>query len=401
MIPRFRPPYKILDLQVLLEINNFKKVKNKFEIAFAKKANQGYARVFPYGRTALVAVLEYLKENAPPHKTQVICPSYTCIVVAHAIVEAGLDPVFIDIENESLNMDWNFVNQAVSEKTLSVISTSLFGNPVQKSILASFRGEHPNIPIIQDCAHSFFADQINREGFAAIYGMNVSKIITTIYGGMVSTDDVKLAKWLEHYQSRKLIAPTFTDRLRRSFYLFGALIAFSKLVYWFVFYLQNRGFLDRFVNYYNPNLIDFPIDAYKQIGVIECALGLRQLKNYDKEILRRQKLAKTYKQFASSHIIFSNIKYEPNSTYSHFVLKSSWAENLILLLRKRGIELGQIVDYDVSSLPAYRWAPYFGQGHSRKAPKVVVNLPIHHGVSERVAKKILKDLDVVSTKFKN
>lgn len=392
MIPRFRPPHTVRDLGVIFTRKKPGDSIARFEKSFAQAAGQGYARAFPYGRTALVAVLEYLKEHSNAKKTEVICPSYTCVVVAHAIVEAGLKPVFVDSEEETLNMDWAFVHQAASENTLAVISTSLFGNPVRKTDIDSFRSHYPDISIVQDCAHSFFAGNIHREGIAAIYGMNVSKLMTTVFGGMVSTDNTNLSEWLRNYQDRRLTPPTRLDRILRSLYLIGSLVAFSKALYGLTFWLQRAGFLQRFVSYYRPDSIDFPKDAYKQIGSVESELGRRQIGAYESEVHRRQQIANIYEKHLPSEPRLKALEYGPLPTYSHFVLRSKQADEISHLMKARGIELGRIVDYDVSSLPAYEAADYFGKGASQRFPTSVLNLPIHRAVSPRVAETVLQHL---------
>lgn len=395
MIPRFRLPHTLADLLVLFTRKKADESLAEFEESFAEAAGQSYARVFPYGRTALVAVLEYLKERSLPQKTQVICPSYTCIVVAHAIVEAGLEPVFVDSEEETLNIDWAFAKQAVSGQTLAIISTSLFGNPVRKSDIESFRAQYPEVAVVQDCAHSFFAGDVHRDGIAAIYGMNVSKLITTVFGGVVSTDDDELSAWLRNYQGSKLTQASRLDRLLRSLYLLGSYVAFSKGFYWFTFWLQRNGFLQKFVAYYRDDLIDFPADAYKQIGSIELELGRRQISDYAGEIQRRRRIAARYRKQLPCNIGLELIEYGPNPSYSHFVLRSNQADDVARRMSRRGIELGRIVDYDISSLPAYASAPYFGRGVSQSLPPTVLNLPIHRGVSDRVADTVAKHLSAV------
>lgn len=396
MIPRFRPPHSLRDAGVLFSLMDRQKSQLEFEQEFANAAGQKHSRVFPYGRTALVAVLEYLKSKSSESQNEVICPSYTCVVVAHAIVEAGLKPVFVDSDERTLNMDWAFVDQAVNEKTLSVISTSLFGNPVAKSDISSFRERHPTVNVIQDCAHSFFADNIQREGLVAIYGMNVSKLMTTIFGGMASTDDVELAQWLTKYQEDKLDFPGCADRIAKSLYFVGSLVAFSPFVYWFTSALIRLGVLGRFVDYYDTETISLPDDAYVQVGLIETRLGVRQLKKFPAEIERRRILSRLYGDALSREPRLRVIDYGPNATYSHYVVVSDDAIRIREQMLKRGVELGKIVDYDISSFPSYREAKYFGGGASRSFPEAVLNLPIHRGVSTRhsliVARELLRSL---------
>lgn len=392
LIPRFRPPHSFRDLGAVFVRKKVNESILDFENDFALAAGQAHARAFPYGRTALLAVLEYLKQKFGPEKTEVICPSYTCVVVAHAIVEAGLKPVFVDCEEETLNMDWQFVGQAASERTLAVISTSLFGNPVRREYLESFRTRFPNLPIVQDCAHSFFAGNVHKEGLAAIYGMNVSKLISSIFGGMVSTDDKDLADWLSDFQRRRLAPQKSLAKLSRRLYAVGSLIAFSPFFYWATYLLQKKGWLSRFTSYYRPDSIDFPIDAYSQIGVLEAEMGRKTIQKYRGEILRRIRIASIYRGYLSSNSAFTIIDSPDSSTYSHLVLKTYWAGRLERKLAQRFVELGRIVDYDVSSLPAYVESPYFGCGISRGAPELVLNLPIHRGITPRKAERISRAL---------
>ena len=392
MIPRFKPTHKFRDFKLLFTFRNRKKSIDSFEVAFAKKASQKYARLFPYGRTALLAILQFLKENSADEKNQVICPSYTCVVVAHAIVEAGLIPVFVDSEISTLNLDWKCVDEAVSNRTLAVISTSLFGNPVNKKDIDLFKSLHPEIYILQDCAHSFFANDIHREGFAAFYGLNISKLISTVYGGMVTTDDSKLAAWLQKYQKDSLKKPNFAKRLSRRIYFVSSVVAFSKYFYNLTFQLKKLGILSKFVNYYKPDSIDFPLDAYMQITTFQCLLGINQIANYDADIRKRNLIAYRYFNFLQKYSSARIITYGESSTFSHFVLLIEGADDLALKLELDGIELGRIVDYDISSMLAYNNYSYFGSGISRSAPSLVLNLPVHHGMGENEISRILSSL---------
>lgn len=395
MIPRFRPPFLFRDIFVMAKFKrNHEIMIRLFETSFAKEANQEYARVFPYGRTALKAVLEYLKTLAQGEgRNEIICPSYTCVVVAHAIIESNLVPIFVDCSSDSLNMNWEDVHSATSRKTLAVISTSLFGNPIPKRDIESFRNLFPEVYVIQDCAHSFFAGNLHKEGVAAIYGLNISKLVSSIFGGMVTTNDSKLDEWLEDYQKQKLKSPTLMRTIHRLLYFFGALIAFSPLFYRLTFYLKKLGILNRFTNYYNPATIEFPKDAYQQIGVFECLLGIKSVKRYREEIARRQNLVSEYLKRLLPSTLVSPINYGENASYSHFVIKSKYAEKIYSLMVNSGIELGRIVDYDVASLPAYIDAPYYGRGFSHNIYKHVLNLPIHKGISLRKVNLISQELN--------
>ena len=120
-------------------------------------------------------------------------PAYTCSVVAHAVVASGNRPRFVDIALPDYNMDLDCVEAALSERTGAVIATHLFGYPLdvsrlQEIVSAAEARFGTRIAIIQDCAHSFEARfdgrSVSRAGDVAFYGLNISKIMTSIFGGM-------------------------------------------------------------------------------------------------------------------------------------------------------------------------------------------------------------------------
>jgi len=390
LIPRFRPPHSLRDFGAAFSAKRQGASVLSFEEKFAMLANQKFARVFPYGRTALVFVLEYLRDREHGKKLEVICPSYTCVVVAHAIVEAGCTPVFIDSNPDSLNMDWDYTLEAVSDRTLAVISTSLYGNPVEGGDLDRFHSEHPSVPIVQDCAHSFFADNVHQKGLVAIYGMNISKLMTTVFGGVASTDDKELADALAGFQADRLSVSNVLARIFRTLYFFGSLAAFSRPGYFLTNLLQRVGALGAFVNYYDPGKITFPKDAYRQVGVLELQLGIRQVASFWAEIARRRSIADVYREILGPVESLKILQYRPGSTYSHFVILSEEADFLQTELRAKGVELGRVIEYDVSALLPYEAAPYFGPGFSRQVSERVLNLPIHRGVDGARARAISK-----------
>lgn len=392
MIPRFKPPHSFFDFSVLFSRNKRETSIKNFESIFANVAKQKFAISFPYGRTALVALLNYLRSQSNSKKFEIICPTYTCVVVAHAIIEAGLEPVFVDSELDSFNMSWDLVNESISENTLAVISTSLFGNPVNLKDLDGFRKRHPDIEIIQDCAHSFFAGNIHREGLAAFYGLNISKIVTTIFGGMVTTDNADLANWLIQFQSANLNPVSKLNRPLRSFYMIGSYIAFSSIAYFITYKLISKGILNSSTKYYNENIIDFPKDAYSSLGSLEAELGARQIRKYHHEIRRRTRLAKFYISELQEVQGITLPNFNPGSTFSHFPILIKNASTIKEHMINSGVELGSVIEYSIHKMPSYQNFKYFGNDTSELIRSDIANLPVHKGINNRRAHKVTTKL---------
>ncbi|MEQ8402144.1 MAG: DegT/DnrJ/EryC1/StrS family aminotransferase [Roseitalea porphyridii] len=356
----------------------------RFERAFAKLAGQAHAVAFPYGRTAQIGILDALGDPRP----QVVCPAYTCVVVPHGIVKAGKQPVFVDVCEGSFNMDWNLAIEAAGPKTSAVLATSIFGQPVDPDGLAAFRTAHPGVAVIQDCAHGFFAGNMHRNGLAAFYGLNISKLMTSVFGGMTTTDDADFAERLRRARDLREEPSGLAHQVRRALYLMAVLVAFTRPVYGAVNRLERAGLLNRFVEYYDPALIDLPDDAFTAMGGIEARIGSRQCGRYASIVAHRRRIAEIYHEELADTPELVLPPRHPEATISHFVIRTSRAEDLKAACLARGVQLGELIDYEIPDMPPYRDAPYYGQRRSRSLPEQVINLPVHPSVREGDARRI-------------
>ncbi len=386
MIPRLKADLRAQDLLALWPESGGADTIPRFEQAFADLAGQKYAVAFPYGRTAQIALLKAL--NRPG--AEVICPSYTCVVVPHAIVKSGMEPVFVDSSDTDYNMDWRLVEKATGSRTAAVIATSIFGHPVNGPAFHAYREKFPDTPILQDCAHSFFANDTHHEGLAAFYGLNVSKIITSVFGGMVTTDDGDLARILRKIRAETSNNGGVLKEVKRSLYLAAVLVAFTRPVYGFVNRLESLGFLDRFVKYYDPSIIDLPDDAFVAMGKLQARIGIRQCDRYDEIVSHRRILASIYHDLLQGCADFIMPPVHENATVSHFVIQTRQAEKIKEACRAYGYQLGELIDYDCSEMPTYKDARYLGEKKSSNFPSLVINLPVHMGVRELDARRICK-----------
>lgn len=384
MIPRLKPDLRLGDLTALLPSGDAAADVRRFEDAFTALAGQGHAIAFPMGRTALIGLLRALDRPGG----EVICPSYTCVVVPHAIVKAGMRPVFVDSSPDDFNMDWTFVDAATGAATAAVIATSIFGHPVNGADFRDYRAGHSEMTILQDCAHGFFAGDSHKDGLAAFYGLNISKIITSVFGGMVTTDDAGFAARLRILRDEMVTPRRLTVSLRRSVYLMAVFVAFSRPVYGLVNRLEGMRLLDRFVKYYDPAIIDLPTDAFTAMGGLEARLGLRQCLRYHEIVAHRRQIAAIYHKRLTGvgDLILPPI--DPGMTVSHFVVRTHEAERIKRACLSKGVQLGALIDYEIADMPAYRDAKYLGERRSRAYPSQVINLPVHMGVQPGDAERI-------------
>jgi len=132
---------------------------------------------------------------------QIIIPSYTCAALLHAANYIGAEPVLVDIDPETLNLDSKIVQRALTPKTKAVVVTHTFGFPADLDPIRAL-----GIPIVEDCAHALGAyyrgKPVGSWGQIAIFSFYATKMIASGEGGMVCTNDPLLAR-----RVRELTAP--------------------------------------------------------------------------------------------------------------------------------------------------------------------------------------------------
>jgi dTDP-4-amino-4,6-dideoxygalactose transaminase len=391
MIPRLSPDIKLSEFS-----ENFLKTATvaDFENAFAELSSSKFAIAFPYGRTAIYCLLKALGL----HRKKILCPAFTCVVVPHAITFSENLPVFVDCMQDSFLMDLNLAMEASSfDKQIgAIISTPLYGQPVPLDLLAHFKRKYPHIHVIQDCAHSFFCESngtsIHKEGIAAVYGLNFGKILTSVFGGMITTDNEQLFHKIKSVR-RELIEPhTLAKSLRRRFYYIAGLSGLSNSIYGPAKKLENIGLLDQFTRYYSEDKIDMPDDYLMALTPFEANVGLRQCKKYYDRIKARRNVAMLYDHYLKDH---SNIKkpcIETGHTYSHYTILVDHRDKYINAAATVGVELGVVPGYLIPELKAYNGHEFYRNGSSESFSSKIINLPVHERVDEKTVKLIAECL---------
>lgn len=390
MISRLKPDLSWKEIGTLFKLN-FSNDTLNFEQTFAQLMGQRNAVFFPYGRTALYFLLEAMSIRGK----EIICPAYTCVVVPHAIVATGNEPVFVDSHPQSFNLDWNQVEEATSEKTAAVIPTSVFGYPINLDSLKSYRQRHPEIIILQDCAHSYAASwkdsPVQREGHAAFFGSNVSKIITSIFGGMVSTDDDNLASRLRENRKARISTPSVLRDLMLRLYLLAVWVSFQESIYGMTNTIERFGLLDRFVRYYDEEKIDMPSDFLLGTTPTQARVGHIQCQRYNEIIENRRKIAVYYNENLLNVGDLSLPPLDSGATFSHYVPQTRHREAIMSHALNEGVQIGKLIEYCIPEMPAYRDRKgcRFRYPVASRLAKETINLPISVGGSIEKAARVV------------
>lgn len=162
----------------------------QFEDEFAKYIGTRYAIFVNSGTSALFLALRSVKILSSLLYGHVVTTSLTYMATYNAIISNGFDPYPIDIEPNSLNMDLKSISNGI------IIPVHLMGKPVRR--LREWAVKHVDSIIIEDAAQAIGSKLGNKRlgsiGLVAAFSFFPAHQITTIEGGMITTNDEKIAE---------------------------------------------------------------------------------------------------------------------------------------------------------------------------------------------------------------
>ncbi len=137
----------------------------------------------------------------------VVVPTLTFVATANAVAYCGAEPVFVDSETRTWNLDPDLVAEAVESESragrrvAAVVTVDLYGQCADHPRIAAIC-EPRGIPVVEDAAEALGARwgdrPAGRWGRAGVLSFNGNKIVTTGGGGMLVADDAELVARARH-----------------------------------------------------------------------------------------------------------------------------------------------------------------------------------------------------------
>ena len=192
---------------------------------------------------------------------EVILPSFTFIAAANVIrYERGI-PVFVDIDPQTLNLDPSRIEAAITPRTRAILVVHTFGCPAELSAILEIARRH-HLFVIEDACEAIGAEcdgrKVGVQGDAGVFAFYPNKQITTGEGGVIVTEDPKIAG------------------LARQ--------------------LRNQGRSDS-EDWFEHSELGYNY----RISDINCALGIEQLKRIEIVLRMREAVAREYDRRLSCH----------------------------------------------------------------------------------------------------
>jgi perosamine synthetase len=227
----------------------------RFEEQFAASMGRKYGIAVSNGSVALDAAVAALEIG---QGDEVILPTFTIISCAAAIVRAGAIPVVVDCDPDTWNIDVREIEAKITPRTKVIMVVHIYGLPVDMEPILAL-GEKYGLRIIEDAAEmhgqTYKGRLCGSFGDISTFSFYPNKHITTGEGGMLLTDDEKLAE-----RCRSLRNLCFQPQKR--------------------FVHEELGWNLRMTN-------------------LQAALGVAQLERLDKFVARKRHMGKRYTELLS------------------------------------------------------------------------------------------------------
>lgn len=231
----------------------------EFEEEFARCIGTKHAVAVSSGTAALHAAMHAL---GIVQGDEVIVPAITFVASANCVVYQGGTPVFADVDPGTLLIDPASVESCLSSKTKAIIAVDFAGQPCDYDALEDIAERH-NLVLVADACHSLGGRYKDKPvgSLAALntFSFHPVKHITTGEGGMITTDDQRMAERMRLFRNHGIT----TDHRQR-----------AQKGSWF-YEMVELG--------YNYRITDF-----------QCALGMSQLKKLPKWVEQRREIARLY-----------------------------------------------------------------------------------------------------------
>ena len=175
-------------------LTQFKKVK-EFENKFSKWNGSKYSILVNSGSSANLLIVESCKEIFKwENGDEIIVPSVTWPTTITPVIQAGLKPVFVDINLKDFSFDYSNLKKVITKKTKAIFVAHLIGFPSDLKKIKKIIGKK-KIVLLEDCCESQGAKidkkKVGNFGIGGSFSFYWGHHMSTIEGGMITTNNRK------------------------------------------------------------------------------------------------------------------------------------------------------------------------------------------------------------------
>lgn len=137
-------------------------------------------------------------------KGEIITTPFSYVATTSSIVWEGCEPVFVDIDPLTLNIDPNKIEDSITKNTSAILATHVYGNPCDIDKIEAISKKY-NLKVIYDAAHCFGTKYKGKSVFSfgdvVTTSFHATKLFHTVEGGAVFTNDLKVLHKMEYMRN--------------------------------------------------------------------------------------------------------------------------------------------------------------------------------------------------------
>lgn len=325
-----------------------------FEAEWSKWLGMKYSIMLNSGASANDLTMLALREMKG--SGEVIVPGLTWVSDIASVLHASHKPVFVDIKMDTLGMNPERILDSITPRTKAVFLTYVLGFDALTDDLVN-ELKRLDIPLIEDVCESHGATHNGRKlgtfGWASNFSFYYAHHMTTIEGGVISTNDPELFEMSRMLRSHGLLREASQDAFQSEY-----LAQYPDLNSDFIFTVAGHNMRPTEIN---------------------AIFGLQQIKRLDENIAKRQKNFQSFLTSLDPDVFFTDFQVEGNSNYAlTLILRSpdfALRDRIEFALRSNRIEFRRGLSGGGNQLRQ----PYLRRCIGIPAPETLPNVDhVHH-----------------------
>lgn len=354
------------------------KYVREFEKKFAELIGAKEAVAVSSGTDANALALAVLHDFGARRDDEVLVPALSFVATGNAVLQAGFKPVFVDVDEKTLNINPELIEKIITKKTKAIMPVHLMGKPADMDAINEIAKRH-KLYVIEDAAEAHGTVYNGRNagtlGDMAAFSLYIAHIITTIEGGIVVTNREDFAEIL-----RSLRAHGRACKCREC-----------------VLNINSSYCAKRFEYDKNTDIrfIFERIGFSSKMNELEAAVGLGTIDEYNKIISRRRKnLLYLIEKFRKYEDYFTTIEEQNHEKIGPHAFPIILKENIgfsrnqfVDFLEKKGIDTRTLFSSMPTQCPGFKFLGHkLGQFPNAE---YIGNNGLHIGIHQDLEKRHL------------
>lgn len=347
-------------------ITNNGQFHQQLEKALAEYLSVPYISLFTNGTLPLITALQALRITG-----EVITTPYSFVATTHALWWNGIKPVFVDIDPNTGDLDPNRVEAAITPRTTAILPVHVYGKPCDVDAIQDIADKY-GLRVIYDAAHAFGVKVDSRQSKTLSKGEG--DYVSVLNAGDLSTLSFHATKVFNTVEG-------------------GAMVMHDAKMKQRIDYLKNFGFA-------NETTVVGP-GINSKMDEIRSAYGLLNLKQVDKAIEARHKVAVKYREALKDveGITYFDDMPGVQHNYSYFPIfvdaekYGMSRDELYFRMRERKV-WGRRYFYPlISEFSTYRGLESAAPDklpNAHKMADTVICLPMHHLLSDEDVQRVIE-----------